>query len=408
MRNSLQGLTAEVWVVDNASNDGSLPFLQPLFPEVFFIESKENLGFAKANNLALQQAKGNFILYLNPDTLLPENCLHACLSFFKVKPDAGAIGIRMVDGSGTFLRESKRAFPSPLTSFFKLVGLSVIFPTSPIFARYQLGHLSCTETHVVDVLAGAFMMMRRDVVEKTGGFDERFFMYGEDIDLSYRIQKTLMPNGKSHWQNYYFAGSSIVHFKGESTKKGSLNYVKLFYKAMGQFVEKHYASGAAKLFSILLYAGIMVRAFFSLIYRFIQKLPSISGLRQSADRKGVINENKDMDACRQTLVAGTMDDYRTIEKILTAHSFQNHLTGRLSAHIGDKENALMPLTDWIKNLQDYPATDLIFCMSSNLTMEQIMPMLKRHKGLCYKFHYAGSSSIVSSDDSNLAGEVVSM
>jgi hypothetical protein len=199
-----------------------------------------------------------------------------------------------------------------------------------------------------------------------------------------------------------------VHFKGESTKKGSLNYVKLFYKAMVQFVEKHYASGTAKLFSIFLYAGIIMRAFFSLIYTFIQKILYVSGLRQSADRKGVINENKNLDAYPQTLVAGTMDDYRTIEKILTAHSLQNHLTGRLSTHIDNEENALMPLTDWIKNQKDNAATVLIFCIGNTLTMEQIMPLLQRKKGLSYKFHYNGSSSIIGSDDSNLAGEVVSV
>jgi len=398
VRHALQGLTAEVWVVDNASNDGSVAYLQPLFPEVKWIDSKENLGFAKANNLALQQAKGEFILYLNPDTLIPENCLHTCLSFFKATPDAGAIGIRMVDGSGTFLPESKRAFPSPLTSFYKLIGLSTLFPTSPIFARYQLGHLSSTKTHVVDVLAGAFMMIRRKVVEKTGGFDERYFMYGEDIDLSYRIQKTMMPDGKSYWQNYFFAGSTIIHFKGESTKKGSLNYVMLFYKAMVQFVKKHYSSGNAGLFSILLYPAIFIRGFFSLVQGIFQR--SLALLKWRKDVKEII-EN------RKILVAGTQQDFEAIKNLLSKYNPQLKLFGRLSLNNDNNENALMPLEQWLHNRNRLFADEIIFCIEEKLCMQQVIPLLSKEKELNYKFHYAGSSSIVGSNNSNFTGESIS-
>lgn len=399
MRNALQGLNAEVWVVDNASNDGSVAYLHSLFPEVKWIESKENQGFAKANNLALQQAKGDFILYLNPDTLLPENCLKACLSFFRVTPDAGAIGIRMVDGSGTFLPESKRAFPSPLTSFYKLVGLSVLFPKSPVFARYQLGHLPSTESHVVDILAGAFMMLRRQVSDKTGGFDERFFMYGEDIDLSYRIQKTMMPNGKSYWQNYYFAGSTIVHFKGESTKKGSLNYVKLFYKAMIQFVKKHYTTGSAGMFSILLYPAIIIRGFFSLIQSIFQR--SLAFPKGQKDAKESIDN-------RKILIAGTQQDFIAIKNILSKYGTQSKLIGRLTLNNDNNENALMPLEQWLHNRNLLSADEIIFCIGEKLGMQQVIPLLIKQKGLSYKFHFAGSNSIIGSDDSNYAGEVVSL
>lgn len=271
LRQALSGLDAEIWVVDNASSDESVPYLKPLFDEVNWIENKENLGFGRANNQALANCKGEFILFLNPDTLVPENCLHQCLSFMQEKADAGALGIRMLDGSGRYLPESKRAFPGPLTSFFKLVGLTALFPKSKIFGKYYLGHLNPSENHQIDVMAGAFMLIRKKVLDNTGGFDEQFFMYGEDIDLSYRIKQAKKEEGEKTWQNYYFADSSIIHFKGESTKKGSLNYVLMFYKAMVQFVRKHYASNKARIFVFFIYFAIMGRALVSLISRGVKK-----------------------------------------------------------------------------------------------------------------------------------------
>jgi GT2 family glycosyltransferase len=178
----------EVIVVDNNSSDGSIAWLRPMFPFVRFIANTNNQGFAKANNQALQQCRGQYVLFLNPDTILPEDCFVQCLSFMEFHPDAGALGVRMIDGSGQYLPESKRGFPSPWVSFCKMSGLTHFFPASKLFARYYLGHLSPAETHQVDVLSGAFMWVRKEVLDKTGGFDERFFMYAEDIDLSYRIQ----------------------------------------------------------------------------------------------------------------------------------------------------------------------------------------------------------------------------
>ncbi len=260
---AIHGITAEVLVVDNHSTDGSLPYLRPLFPWVIWVDNPENTGFGAANNQALQLATGELILYLNPDTLLPEDCLHHCLYFMSAHLQAGALGICMVDGSGRFLKESKRAFPGPLTSFFKLTGLAGLFPKSKWFARYHLGHLPEATSNEVDVLAGAFMMVRRKVLQQTGAFDERFFMYGEDIDLSYRIQK-------SGWQNWYFAGSRIIHFKGESTKKGSLNYVRMFYQAMYVFVQKHYGGGKAMLFRSFIQVAIWLRAGLSAAISFVK------------------------------------------------------------------------------------------------------------------------------------------
>lgn len=256
-------LQAEIIVVDNNSTDGSRQLLEQKFPGVYFYWNTVNAGFAKANNQALKYAKGEFILFLNPDTIVSEDCFEKCLSFFKSNPGTGALGVKMIDGSGGFLKESKRAFPGPLTSLFKLSGLAKIFPHSKTFARYHLGHLSKDETHEVDVLAGAFMMIPSKILNESGGFDETFFMYGEDVDLSYRIQK-------AGYKNYYFAGTTIIHFKGESTKKGSLNYVRLFYSAMSLFVKKHYSGTKAGIFNMLIQTGILLRAILAFAGKILQ------------------------------------------------------------------------------------------------------------------------------------------
>ena len=252
-----QQLQAQIIVVDNNSTDGTKIYFSDRFNEVQFIYNTENVGFAKANNIALSYCIGKYILFLNPDTLLPPDCLINTLAYANSLPKCGAVGVCMVDGSGNFLPESKRSFPSPTVSLYKLTGLSTIFIKSKIFAKYHLGHLSPSSNHEVDVLAGAFMLIPKKVLTAVGSFDENFFMYGEDVDLSYRIQK-------AGYKNYYYAGTSIIHFKGESTKRGSLNYVKLFYKAMSLFVAKHYASNKAIAFRLLINAAIMGRAFASI------------------------------------------------------------------------------------------------------------------------------------------------
>jgi N-acetylglucosaminyl-diphospho-decaprenol L-rhamnosyltransferase len=231
---SLCSNQTEIFVVDNASSDGSLEFLVPLFPDIHFIQNKENKGFAKANNQVVSQCSGDFILFLNPDTILAEDCLDACLGFFHSTPAAGAVGLRMIDGCGMFLKESKRGFPSTTASFYKMSGLTRLFPRSKKFAAYYMGHLEEGSRHPVDILSGAFMMVRKTVIEKTGGFDEQFFMYGEDIDLSWRIHQ-------SGYLNYYLPDATVIHFKGESTPKDH-RYVKMFYAAMMLFLKKHFKS----------------------------------------------------------------------------------------------------------------------------------------------------------------------
>jgi GT2 family glycosyltransferase len=257
VQKAFAGIQAEVLVVDNASTDGSKEYLENKFPSVSFIWGIENLGFAKANNLALKQAKGTYVLFLNPDTIVAEDSFTNCISFFEQTPNAGALGVRMIDGSGIFLPESKRAFPSSAASFYKLSGLSLLFPHSKIFARYNLGHLNEDQLHEVEVLSGAFMMVRNELLQQTGGFDETFFMYAEDIDLSYRITKTKHASG--FYKNYYFNGTTIIHFKGESTQRESVKYTKLFYKAMLQFINKHPEEFSNGFLNIIIKAAILIR-----------------------------------------------------------------------------------------------------------------------------------------------------
>jgi N-acetylglucosaminyl-diphospho-decaprenol L-rhamnosyltransferase len=249
----------EVWVVDNNSTDQSIEYLQMKFPFVQFIKNTVNQGFSKANNQAIQKANGKYILFLNPDTIVPEDIFTKCIAFMEATTDAGALGVQMIDGTGQYLKESKRGFPSLWVSFCKMSGLTRWFPTSRIFARYYMGHLSNQEIQKVDILSGAFMMAKKEVLDKTGGFDEQFFMYGEDIDLSYRIQR-------AGFTNYYFSDCSIIHFKGESTRKDS-KYVRQFYKAMVQFVQKHFHGELAWFYTGLLEAVIWLRAAITVVSR---------------------------------------------------------------------------------------------------------------------------------------------
>lgn len=229
-----RNIDAEIFVVDNNSTDGSEAYLSPKFPSVNFFWNKINPGFGKANNSVLQHAKGEYILFLNPDVIVPEDCFTKCISFFDTHADCGALGVRMIDGSGQFLKESKRCLPTPSAGFFKMIGLAGLFPTSSFFAKYYAGYLPEKETNKAEVLAGAFMMLSKKTINITQGFDEVFFMYGEDIDLSYRILKAGL-------QNYYLGETTIIHFKGESTQKKSAGYIEHFYDAIKRFVRKHYS-----------------------------------------------------------------------------------------------------------------------------------------------------------------------
>lgn len=265
VRKAIQGIDAEIFVVDNNSVDGSCDMVKRKFPEVILIENKENTGFSKANNQAIHMAKGEYILLLNPDTVVEEDCFSKTIGFMDHTPDAGATGVKMIDGKGHFLPESKRGLPTPRVAFYKMFGLAALFPRSKRFGKYHLGYLDKNKTHSVEVLAGAFMMLRRSVLEKIGLLDEDYFMYGEDIDLSYRITQ-------AGYKNYYFPDTTIIHYKGESTKKTSINYVFIFYRAMITFAQKHYTQKHARAFSALINIAIYIRAGIAICMRVVQQL----------------------------------------------------------------------------------------------------------------------------------------
>lgn len=273
VRDAIKGIEAEVFVVDNNSVDDSVEMVKAKFPEIKVIANRENVGFSKANNQAIALAKGEYVLLLNPDTVVEEDTFSKCIAFMDAHPDAGGLGVRMIDGKSNFLPESKRGFPSPEVAFYKTFGLSKLFPKSPRFNRYHLGFLDEMEVHEVDVLSGAFMLMRKNLLDNIGYLDEAFFMYGEDIDLSYRIIK-------AGYKNYYFPETTIIHYKGESTKKGTLNYVKTFYQAMIIFARKHFSGQKAGMFVFMLQIAIWFRASITLLSNFLNNAfqPLLDGM----------------------------------------------------------------------------------------------------------------------------------
>ena len=283
-------LDVEVFVVDNNSADGSVQMVRERFPDVHLIENEENVGFATANNQALREANGRYLLILNPDTLVQEDTLEALVRFMDGHEQAGAVGCRILNPDGTFAPESRRAFPTPSVAFYRLTGLGRLFPKSPTFGKYNLTYLPIDEKCEVDALSGSCMMVRKRAVQQSfsgdrdgaGLFDESFFMYGEDLDWCYRIQQT-------GWKIYYTPDTQIIHYKGESTKKGELRYVRLFYGAMLRFVEKHFADNretnllrrvGSQILALCIRCGILVRALLSFFGQVLGSLrvPSVEFL----------------------------------------------------------------------------------------------------------------------------------
>lgn len=254
----------EIIVIDNNSVDGSDDMMREKFPEIPYVFNKENLGFSKANNQGMKMAQGEYVLLLNPDTVVEEMTFRLTIDFMNAHPESGGLGVRMLDGRGKFLPESKRRLPTPDVAFYKIFGLATLFPKSRTFGKYHLGYLSEFETHEIEILSGAFMMMRKSVLDEIGLLDEAFFMYGEDIDLSYRIVQ-------AGYKNYYFPDTRIIHYKGESTKKSSVNYVFVFYRAMIIFANKHFSQNNAKLFSFLINSAVYFRAGLAIARRLVSK-----------------------------------------------------------------------------------------------------------------------------------------
>lgn len=284
----------EIIVVDNHSRDDSVKYVKRHFPEVVLIDNMHNVGFARANNQGIACAHGDYILLLNPDTLLGEDVLASCLDFMESHPAAGGIGVKMLTANGRKAMESRRGIPTPLTSFFKMSGLCARFPRSKVFAKYYMSYLPWDTPQQIEIISGAFCMMRKEVLDRAGWLDEDFFMYGEDIDLSYRLLKS----GAENW----YLPLSILHYKGESTKKSSFRYVHVFYQAMLIFLRKHY--GHSNLFlTVPIKIAIYSKASLELMAILTKKISKSLGFFKTSRHKPVrylfVGERGMLDSCRQ-------------------------------------------------------------------------------------------------------------
>lgn len=366
------GLHAEIFVVDNHSTDGSREYLEPKFKNVKFYWNKENLGFGKANNSVLPFCKGKYILFLNPDTIIGENSLMYCIEFFKKNPLCGAVGVHMVDGSGNFLQESKRNLPTPSNSFYKMAGLASRFPNSKVLAGYYATQVAEKDSGEVEVLAGAFMMLNKAAIEKTNGFDEDFFMYGEDVDLSYRIIK-------AGFKNYYLGNVSIIHFKGESVNKNSEAYLNNFYGAMSLFVAKHYSQ---KTFS-----------------SFVLKM----GIALGKAKAGFFaKQNSEVwQKHISTIIVSTAEEAALIAAALKENSLAENIT-LLNAEGNKIKNAF-------KEKITSSRADSIVLSTACITNEEIILLLQTLRGnLQFYIHQQGSQSIVGSNDKDGSGTSVGL
>ncbi len=365
----------EIFVIDNNSTDGSKSFLQNKFPQVIFKWRNDNIGFGKASNSVLVEAKGKHILFLNPDTVLPEDCLVKSLRFFEQHPDCGALGVRMIDGAGNFLKESKRGLPSPEGSLYKMAGLAKLFSSSKSFAQYYAGHLPEKQNNPVEVLAGAFMMLSKKAILETGGFDEDFFMYGEDIDLSQRIRKAGMTN-------YYFAETTIIHFKGESTQKQSDHYIEHFYGAMELFIKKHYSENKKLLRSMT--AAIKASKTFAKLKR--------PNRKQQAPVTSM-----------ETAIVASQHHFNECVDLVKHARPPVMLVGRIAANALDRAPSIGHMGQFPGLIPEKKIAQVIFSESTISFKEIIAAVEQCRNKATFLFHAGGSESIVGSNDKNSRG-----
>jgi GT2 family glycosyltransferase len=248
----------ETYVVDNNSFDDSIEMTNKLFPQVKILPQRKNLGFSKANNIAIKQAKGKYILLLNSDTVVVDDCLEKCLDYMEQNKDIGALGCKVILPDGSLDKACKRSFPTPKNSFYHAVGLAKLFPKNKRFGAYNLTYLDEDEIHEVDSLVGAFMMVKKEVIEQVGMLDEKYFMYGEDIDWCYRIKK-------AGWKIVYYPKAKIIHYKGSSSKKKRWKTIYEFHRAMYLFFNDHYKDKYNIIVTVLVYTGIAIKYILALL-----------------------------------------------------------------------------------------------------------------------------------------------
>ncbi|RRJ92138.1 glycosyltransferase family 2 protein [Flavobacterium macacae] len=362
VQKATQNFNAEIIVVDNNSPDDSCQMMKERFPEVILIENKENSGFPKGNNIGVKIARGEYICILNPDTVVGEDTFEKVLAFAKKQENLGIVGCKLIDGTGNFLPESKRGVPTPFVAFTKICSLYKIFPSIKSFGKYYASHLTENQTGKVEILVGAFMVMKKETYEEVGGFDEDCFMYSDDIDLSYMVLKT----GK---QNYYFHETTVIHYKGESTVKDG-TYMKRFQEAMNFFYKKHFRTSF--FFSLFMKIGIV---FFSFIKMFQGKKAS-----RSIPEKFVFCSN----------------DSVLKEKL------QNTLKKNIEFHNLENQKALFSQTFSSRNI-----TELILDQNQ-LSFKECISILETQKSkhTTFKILPGNSNFIIGSNSSNDRGEVV--
>ncbi len=320
---ALQGMQAEVYVVDNASSDGSIPYLKRKFPWVYYIENDQNFGFSVANNMAIRKARGEYVLLLNPDTIVGENTLKECVAFMDAHTNVGGLGVRQQRVDGSMAPESRRGIPTPWTAFCKMSGLGSRFPKSTVFGRYYMQYLPLDRPVEIEVISGACMMIRKEVFGKCGLLDEDFFMYGEDVDMSYRILKAGYKN--------CFLPTTILHYKGESTQKSSYRYAIVFHKAMYIFFKKHFSYNILLLFvvSLLIYG----KAFLTYLKQQFHK---------NEEKEDVI-----MDDMRQKkfLLVGKGYNLRQMQRLMKEHNLYHSVSQGLPQRLDPTADYIVFDTD---------------------------------------------------------------
>jgi len=271
------GTPLDIWVVDNNSRDHSVATVKSLFPRVKVIENPSNVGFSRANNMVVSQSRSDYILLLNPDTVIIGDAIERVVKFMRGHPEVGIAGCKVLNRDGTLQLACRRSIPTPQVAFYRLTGLSKLFPRSRLVAKYNMTYENPDQTHEVDAVSGAFLMIRRKVVEQIGLLDERFFMYGEELDWCLRAKR-------AGWAVVYYPGAEIVHYKGESTKYNSRKAAVEFYRAMYLFHKKHFAADYSPITNSLIYAGICVKALCSWRKLIFSATVRPNGQQQPAER----------------------------------------------------------------------------------------------------------------------------
>jgi GT2 family glycosyltransferase len=366
VQSALSNIDSEIIVVDNNSQDGSCEMMKMRFPNIKLIENKSNLGFPKGNNIAVADAKGEYICILNPDTVVAEDTFIKVLAFAERQKDLGIVGVKLIDGTGNFLPESKRGVPTPFVAFTKVLGLYKISPKFDWFGKYYAQHLNENETGKVDILVGAFMFMKRNLYQEIRGFDEDCFMYSDDIDLSYRVLK----EGKS---NYYFHETSVLHYKGESTIKDGI-YMKRFQEAMQFFYKKHFSTYASRsfVFSLFMKSGIV---FFS----FVKMFQGRAKIKTTPKSFVIYSSNKEL-ATKLDLI---------FQKKVSFHDLKTEKMVISSWNLGNTRTEILLDNHFVSFKESI----------------HFMESLK-NKGLTFKILPKGANFLIGSDNSSERGTVV--